>query len=258
MSKKTRKRDESHELVTELYDNFNRNAYLNYEIKMPFQFNERHTEMLHLLQTNKTKMVFVDGPAGTAKTYIAVLAGLHLLKEHYIDNIYYIRSIVESASRQIGSLPGEIDDKFLPWSMPLIDKITEISGKITADNLYKGEMIKGLPVNFCRGLTFNKSLVIVDEAQNLTKEELTTILTRFGHKSKYVIVGDTFQSDIKNSGFKDIYNAFNTEFSKDNQIYCLKFYNEDIVRSEILKHIVRVLESIPKTQPHLVPANKPE
>lgn len=258
MPKKTRKRDESHELVTELYDNFNRNAFLNYEIKMPFQFNERHTEMLHLLQTNKTKMVFVDGPAGTAKTYIAVLAGMHLLKDHYIDNIFYIRSIVESASRQIGSLPGEIDDKFLPWSMPLIDKITEISGKITADNLYKGEMIKGLPVNFCRGLTFNKSLVIVDEAQNLTKEELTTILTRFGHKSKYVIVGDTFQSDIKNSGFKDIYNAFNTEFSKDNQIYCLKFYNEDIVRSEILKHIVRVLENIPKSQPHLVPVNKPE
>jgi phosphate starvation-inducible PhoH-like protein len=249
MSKKPRKRDESHELVMELQESFNRNAFLNYEIKMPFQMNERHQEMLHLLQTNKTKMVFVDGPAGTAKTYIAVLAGLHLLKEHYIDQIYYIRSIVESASRQIGSLPGEIDDKFLPWSMPLIDKITEISGKMAADNLYKGEMIKGLPVNFCRGLTFNRALVIVDESQNLTKEELTTILTRFGHKSKYVIVGDTFQSDIKNSGFKDIYNAFNTEFSKENEIHCLKFYNEDIVRSQILKHIVRVLEAIPKSSP---------
>jgi phosphate starvation-inducible PhoH-like protein len=249
MPKKPRKRDESHELVMELQESFNRNAFLNYEIKMPFQMNERHQEMLHLLQTNKTKMVFVDGPAGTAKTYIAVLAGLHLLKEHYIDQIYYIRSIVESASRQIGSLPGEIDDKFLPWSMPLIDKITEISGKMAADNLYKGEMIKGIPVNFCRGLTFNRSLVIVDESQNLTKEELTTILTRFGHKSKYVIVGDTFQSDIKNSGFKDIYNAFNTEFSKENEIHCLKFYNEDIVRSQILKHIVRVLEAIPKSSP---------
>jgi len=249
MPKKPRKREENHELVTEFYDNFNKNAYLNYEIKMPFKFNERHTEMLQLLQTNKTKMVFVDGPAGTAKTYIAVLAGLYLLKDHYIDQIFYIRSIVESASRQIGSLPGEVDDKFLPWSMPLIDKITEISGKMSADNLYKGEMIKGLPVNFCRGLTFNRSLVIVDEAQNLTKEELTTILTRFGHKSKYVIVGDTFQSDIKNSGFRDIYNAFNTEFSKENQIFCLKFYNEDIVRSEILKYIVRVLEAIPKSSP---------
>jgi phosphate starvation-inducible PhoH-like protein len=258
MTKKSRKRDENHELVSEIYDNLNKNVILNYEIKTPYKFNEKHSEFLHLLQTNKTKMVFVDGPAGTAKTYIAVLAGLFMLKEHYIDQIVYIRSIVESASKQMGALPGEVNDKFLPWSMPLIEKVNEISGKFTADNLYKAEMIKGLPVNFCRGLTFNKSLVIVDEAQNLTKEELTTILTRFGHKSKYVIVGDTFQSDIRNSGFKDVYNAFNTEFSIDNQIFCLKFGNDEIVRSEILKHIVKVLESIPKSQPHLVPANRPE
>jgi phosphate starvation-inducible PhoH-like protein len=257
MSKKPRRRDENPELVAEIYENINKNAVLNYEIKTPFQFNDKHKEFLQLLQTNKTKMVFVDGPAGTAKTYIAVLAGLHLLKEHYIDQIYYIRSIVESASKQMGSLPGEVNDKFLPWSMPLIEKITEISSKSTADNLYKSEMIKGIPVNYCRGLTFNRSLVIVDEAQNLSKEELTTILTRFGHKSKYVIVGDTFQTDIRNSGFKDVLNAFNTQFSKDNEIYCLKFGLSEIVRSEILKHIVKVLESIPKHHPQFVPENKP-
>lgn len=247
MSKKPRKRDESRELVSEseFIDNFNRNALLNFEIRSPFQFNERHTEMLHLLQTNKTKMVFVDGPAGTAKTYIAVLAGLHLLKEHYIDQIYYIRSIVESASRQIGSLPGEIDDKFLPWSMPLIDKINEISGKLTADMLYKEGMIKGLPVNFCRGLTFNKSLVIVDELQNLDISEATTILTRFGHKSKYVLIGDSKQSDIGNkSCIKPLIECFDNEESKNNNIHCLKFTTQDIVRSEVLKFIVKQLDTI--------------
>jgi phosphate starvation-inducible PhoH-like protein len=157
----------------------------------------------------------------------------------------------------MGSLPGEVNDKFLPWSMPLIEKITEITSKSTADNLYKSEMIKGIPVNYCRGLTFNRALVIVDESQNLSKEELTTILTRFGHKSKYVIVGDTFQTDIRNSGFKDVLNAFNTPFSKDNEIYCLKFGINEIVRSEILKHIVKVLEGIPKYHPQFVPENKP-
>jgi phosphate starvation-inducible PhoH-like protein len=245
MAKKSRKRDENHELVSEIYDNFNKNVILNYEIKTPFEFNEHHSRFLQLLQTNKTKIVFVDGPAGTAKTYIAVLAGLYLLKEHYIDQIYYIRSIVESASRQIGALPGEIDDKFLPWSMPLIDKITEITGKVTADNLYKSEMIKGIPVNFCRGLTFNKSLVIVDELQNLDLSEATTILTRFGHKSKYVLIGDSKQSDIgSKSCIRPLFDCFNNEESKNNNIHCLKFTTQDIVRSEVLKFIVNQLDTI--------------
>ena len=108
--------------VSEIYDKIDKNSLLTYNIKQPFTFNDNHNDMLVLLQTSKTKMVMVDGPAGSGKTYLAVLAALHLLKEKYIDQIVYIRSIVESASRQIGSLPGEVNDKFLPWSMPLIEK----------------------------------------------------------------------------------------------------------------------------------------
>lgn len=234
--------------VGEIYEKIDKNSLLNYNIKQPFVLNDAHNDMLRLLQTNKTKMVMVDGPAGTGKTYIAVLAALHLLKEKYIDQIIYVRSIVESASRQIGSLPGEVNDKFLPWSMPLIEKITELTNKTVANDLLKHEMIKGMPVNFCRGLSFHKTFVIIDEAQNLTREELTTILTRFGHKSKYVVIGDTFQSDIKSSGFKNIVNAFDSEVSKDNEIYCLQFTENEIVRSEILRYIVNVLQKIPVSQ----------
>ncbi|NBP03794.1 MAG: hypothetical protein EBU90_27585 [Proteobacteria bacterium] len=240
--------------VNEIYENINKNSFKNFTIKQPFELNDAHQEMLLLLQKNKTKMVMVDGPAGTAKTYIAVLAALHLLKEKYIDQIVYIRSIVESASRHIGSLPGEVNDKFLPWSMPLLEKVSELTNKQTANDLLAKEMIKGLPVNFCRGLTFNKTFVIVDEAQNLTKEELTTILTRFGHKSKYVIIGDSFQADIQNSGFKQVFKAFNTPSSEMNEIYALKFTENEIVRSEILRFIVNVLKNM-DNQPQRVPAN---
>jgi phosphate starvation-inducible protein PhoH len=103
------------------------------------------------------------------------------------------------------------------------------------------EYIKAIPVNFARGLTFHKCAVIVDESQNYTKSELATILSRFGRNSKYFVIGDTNQADIKDSGFKEVYDAFDTDFSRKNEIHCLKFDHTDIVRSPILRHITQVL-----------------
>ena len=105
--------------------------------------------------------------------------------------------------------------------------------------------VKCVPVNYTRGLTFKNACVIIDESQNLTREALTTILTRFGVDSKYIVVGDTQQSDIGNkSGFKAIFNAFNTTESKEHGLYGFKFTELEIVRSEILKYIVKVLEKL--------------
>ena len=105
--------------------------------------------------------------------------------------------------------------------------------------------IKCVPVNYTRGLTFKNACVVIDESQNLTREELTTILTRFGDNSKYIVVGDTRQSDIGNkSGFKAIYNAFNSEESVEKGLHTFKFTELEIVRSEILKYIVKVLEKL--------------
>ena len=111
--------------------------------------------------------------------------------------------------------------------------------------MFKKEYIKCLPVNFTRGLTFNKSMVIVDEAQNLTRQEITTILTRFGQGSKYVVIGDSNQSDINGkSGFSPIIKAFDNDISRDHGIASFYFGNDDIVRSKILKHIVHVLSDV--------------
>jgi len=111
----------------------------------------------------------------------------------------------------------------------------------TYKTLMEQEYIKAIPVNFARGLTFHNSAVIVDESQNFCKSELSTILSRFGRGSRYFVIGDTKQSDIKDSGFENVYNAFNTDFSRKNDIHCLKFNHADIVRSPILKHIAQVL-----------------
>lgn len=212
-------------------------------MKCPLRLNAKHQEMLRYIQDETTNMVFVDGPAGTAKTYIAVYGALQLLKMEKVDEIIYIRSIIESASKSMGSLPGELNDKFQPYTMPLIDKLSEILPPMEIQPLFDTQMIRTVPVNFTRGLTFTKSCVIIDESQNLTEKELVTILTRFGNKSTYIICGDSFQNDIKDTGFRNIKNKFDTSKARHNNIYCCNFDKSDIVRSAILKFIVDVLEN---------------
>ena len=220
------------------------NFCFNFKIKKPFHFNEAHKAFYDAIKAEDTNMVFVDGPAGSAKSYIAVLAALELFKDKRIKHINYIRSVIESASRSIGALPGEVDDKFLPYAMPCLEKIREITDESTCLQLRNANVVSATPVNFVRGLTFNDSVVIVDEAQNLTRSELVTILTRFGKNTKYVICGDLKQSDIgKLSGYPDIYKRFDTPDAEAHHIHTFKFGESEIVRSKILRYIVGVLEA---------------
>ena len=229
---------------TDIEDSIQKNWLCNFSIKKPFHFNINHKAFYDCIKSDETNMVFVDGPAGSAKSYIAILAGLELIKEQKTKGITYIRSVIESASRSIGALPGEVDDKFLPYAMPLLEKVKEISGDGTCNSLQSNNIIHAVPVNFVRGLTFNDSIVIVDEAQNLTKSELVTILTRFGKNTKYIVCGDLKQSDIgKASGYEEIYRKFDNEKCVDNKIYAFKFGESEIVRSKILRFIVNILEA---------------
>lgn len=218
---------------------------LNFNVKNKFDFTQNQKKFILTLLAEDTKVVFADGFAGTAKTYLSVFGGLTLLAANKMEQIIYLRSVVESANQKIGHLPGMLEEKFAPYSLPLIDKLDELVTKTTANSLFKKEYIKCLPVNFTRGLTFNKSVVIIDEAQNLTKQELITILTRFGQGSRYVVIGDSNQSDINGkSGFSSIIKAFDNDISKDQGISTFYFGSDDIVRSKILKHIVHVLSDV--------------
>ena len=238
MSRKTARKP-----VEILEEEFSTNWLLNFKIKRPFYFNPKHKEFYESIIDTNTKISFVDGPAGTAKTYIAVYAALELLKEGEIEKIIYIRSVVESAERSLGSLPGEVDDKFSPYAMPLLEKVREIAGEGACSMLKQKGLIDAIPVNFVRGLTFNNSVIIVDESQNLSQGELTTILTRFGRNTKYIVADDCRQSDVRKTGFKDTFKKFDTETCMDNGIYAYKFGIKEIVRSKILRFICDILDS---------------
>ena len=156
---------------------------------------------------------------------------------------------MESATRKLGSLPGEVDEKFKPWSIPLVEKCDELVGKQITSMLFESEYLKSIPVNFLRGSTFANNVVIVDEAQNLEHSELVTILTRFGKNCKLFVIGDSLQSDIQKSGFQTIMKAFTSKESETNGINVFHFTEDDITRSKLLKFIVKVIASITHTYP---------
>jgi len=218
--------------------------FLNYKIGQKFHLNDHHKAFVEKAIDDASQIIFCDGPAGSSKTYLAVFVALSMLRDKKIDEIVYIRSIVESATRKLGSLPGEVDEKFKPWSIPLIEKCDELVGKQITEMLFQSDYLKSIPVNFLRGATFMNNVVIVDEAQNLEHSELVTILTRFGKNCKLFVIGDSLQSDIQKSGFANIMKAFDTDVSRENGIQTFHFTEEDITRSKLLKFIVKVIASI--------------
>jgi phosphate starvation-inducible PhoH-like protein len=172
------------------------------------------------------------------------MAGLMLLNKHSVSDILYVRSIAESASKSLGSLPGTQEEKIMPFLMPMIEKLDELLPKDEVTRLVKEERVAGTPINYLRGASFNARFILADESQNLTKKELTTLVTRLGQFSKMVVAGDKEQSDINGqSGFAHFFDLFNDEESRENGIHCFAFTKDDIVRSGILRYIIGRLES---------------
>lgn len=243
MGKKNRGKESSKKLIEQ-------NLFLNFEINQKYNLSEVHKSFVECGLNSDSKIIFCDGLAGTSKTYLSVYCALELLKRKEVEKIVYIRSLTESGKRLLGSLPGEVDDKFKPWSIPLLEKCDELINISVTNALLHQHVIKSTPINYLRGVTFNDSAVIVDEFQNLVKEEAVTVLSRFGKKCKMFVVGDSMQSDIADkSGIKKIIQAFDTEESRQQGIHCFNFGENEITRSKMLKYIVKVLQNVPSEIP---------
>ena len=208
-----------------------------------FNFTKNQVDFLKTALDKNSKLLFLAGPAGTAKTYMAVYSALQILIDSDLQkNILYIRSIAESAQRSMGSLPGSIDEKFSVFASPFYDKIDEMLNPTDIGFLREKNLFDCIPVNYIRGANWNDVTVIIDEAQNFSYYELLTTLTRIGENSKIIICGDIMQSDIKNPGFAKIFNIFDDEESIENGVVCKSFTTDDIKRSEIVRFIVSKLE----------------
>jgi len=204
---------------------------------------DKQFKLIEILQAAKNKMCFITGPAGTAKSFTTVYTALELLKQKKVGEMVYTRSLVQSSPNPLGILPGELDNKTHLYNLPLYDKLSELLNKGDIDKVTP--FINNLPINFMRGVNFSNNVIIVDEAQNCTHEELVTIATRVGEQSRLWFVGDLNQSDLRNGhkqDFKNFSNRFRGEEHEAMGIQHFKFNSDDILRSEICKHIVKTLE----------------
>lgn len=207
---------------------------------------ERQKYFLSLAFKDTTKIMFVAGPAGSTKTYMAVYSALRLLSAFDELDLLYVRTVIESAEKGLGALPGDIGEKFNPYMAPLEDKLYEMMPKNTTQkrDLLETGRISAMPINYLRGSSWKNKIVVADEAQNFTYKELTTLITRIGDNCKLFICGDFMQSDINGkSGFPSMFDLFNEEESVSKGIHSFKFGKEDILRSEILKFIIKKLDS---------------
>jgi len=204
------------------------------------ELNEKQIEFLQLALDKETKLMFVSGPAGTAKTYMAILAALQLMNDRRVSDLIYIRSAVESSDSKLGFLPGTGDEKMAPYMQPLMDKLSELLPKNDVELLKKEERISSVPVGFLRGLSWNAKVIVADEAQNMTQKEILTLITRTGEFSKVFVLGDPEQSDINGkSGFVKMMGYFDDEESKENGIQVFRLTDDDIVRSGIVQFIIK-------------------
>lgn len=179
---------------------------------------------------NQYAQVFVTGPAGTGKTYIAASLAADMYNKHQIHKIILSRPNIP-AGKSLGFFAGTIEDKIAPWVYPLTEVLIERLGKAKYEIAHKRGDIEIVPFEVMRGRSFNNAFVILDEGQNLTPHEMKMFLTRIGEDSKVIINGDVSQHDLKEqSGLTvaiDLMHKHNIPAAHCN------FTHDDVVRSGI-------------------------
>lgn len=216
---------------------------------------EKQKALIELGASKEAKIIFLAGPAGTSKTLTSVRIGLELLNQKKVSDLIFVRAAVESADSKLGFLPGDIAGKYEPYMGPFEDKIEELLPAGEAKRLKTEGRLVYQPINFIRGASWTARCVIVDECQNMTLNEIQTILTRIGKFTRMILCADSAQSDLpksKQGGFDKCLHMFNTPEAERMGIYSLAFTEADIMRSEICKFIVKAFQDNNHilTQPH--------
>lgn len=188
---------------------------------------------VYLEAIKENDVIFGIGSAGTGKTYIAASYAASELFHRRVSKIILTRPNVE-VGRGLGFLPGTLEEKFAPYLLPFDSIFTKALGKGFYEYALKNKDIEPTPLGFLRGSTFDNCIVLVDEAQNCTREEMKMMLSRIGKNCKMIFSGDTEQSDIADSGLDDAVNRLEGIPG----IEVVEFLDEDIVRSAICKRII--------------------
>lgn len=193
--------------------------------------NNIQQEYLDAIATKQ--IIFGIGSAGTGKTFVAASYAAQQLYYRRITKIIITRPTVETG-RGMGFLPGELDEKYAPYLQPFESVFTHCLGTGFYNYAIKNKAIDPKPIGFMRGSNFEDCIVLVDEAQNLTKTELKMLLSRIGRNCKIILSGDPKQVDIPNSGLVDAVTRLHTISG----VGTVNFTEKNIVRSDMCKHVI--------------------
>lgn len=204
-----------------------------------FDWTEKQQEIIDAALNDKAKMVLVDAIWGAGKTLVSLYTCLKLLQAKKISNILYIRNVIQSGSGTLGWLGGDLQTRLSPYMLPLQQKLDELLPQGQVDKLIKDGIVETQPVALLRGTSYNCYGIVIDEMSCMTKEDILLTLSRVGEFSYVFGVGDSWQIDIKDSGFRNIFEIFSDEESKEHGIHTFELKDPaDIKRSEFLRYVM--------------------
>lgn len=183
---------------------------VNHQSKSNKPSNNFHIEFLNQAQKNAWNVIennditFIVGPAGSAKSFLSTAYAVKAVLSKTHRRIVLSRPVVEAGGEKIGYLPGMMEEKLLPYLMPIYDNLDEMVGKTGLQRELINKSMEVAPIAFLRGRSFHEAVCILDEAQNITYEQMVLYLTRIGRKGKLIINGDPKQSDLKTCCLMDI------------------------------------------------------
>ena len=194
----------------------------------------------YLYELMNNEIVFGVGPAGTGKTFIAVLYACSLLKKQQVKKIVLVRPVVE-AGEKLGFLPGDLKEKIDPYLIPLYDSLEDCFGKENVEKMIEKGIIEIAPLAYMRGRTLDNSVIILDEAQNTTLQQMKMFLTRLGFNSKMIITGDVTQIDLVNKNQSGLVEAL-SKLKGVNGIKFIDFEKNDVMRNPLVYKIIERYE----------------
>lgn len=203
--------------------------------------NVRQEEYIDMLEDQSNDIVIGIGPAGSGKTYCATLYALREYLAGNIEKIIIARPIVGSGAG-VGYLPGGIIEKLSPWCRPILDILKEHLSVAHVEKMLANEELELLGLYACRGMTLKNCVMILDEAQNATREECHMVMTRLGDNSRLFITGDIRQSDLneRDNGLKYVSEKIQDKSFKSDRIAMSGFDTRDVVRHPVIEDVLRL------------------
>lgn len=219
-------------------DKFLKSMSVNYKCKTENQGKLRET-------IRNNEMSIVSGLPGTGKTYIACAEALKLIKARpKYKKILLVKSITQLRGEELGALPGDLNEKFDPYLGSFIDNFEKIIGESLTKKLRELGLINIQPLAFVRGRSIDNTIIIVDEAQNISLDNMRTLMTRIGDNSKMIILGDVKQKDLRNKKDSSL-EVIIDRFNNTENFGCVELRDpNDVVRNPIIKVIEEVFDGL--------------